>query len=140
MIVAQGFLHSDYSSQIELRLVEERGRTSLLMAEKENRDTKKALRLVAGKLGEVSRQASLLPLRFFGREGNAGSSFHCGSTFPMRENPCVLESDMLGRPAGLRRVFVVDASVLPSIPATTITLSVMANAYRIATESVDLRI
>jgi choline dehydrogenase-like flavoprotein len=30
------------------------------------------------------------------------------------------------------RVHLVDASVLPSIPATSITFSVMANAHRIA--------
>jgi choline dehydrogenase-like flavoprotein len=75
---------------------------------------------------------ALLPLR---RLGAVGSSFHCGSTFPMKDCPVNLESDTLGRPAGLKRVHVVDASVFPSIPATTITLSVMANAHRIATES-----
>jgi choline dehydrogenase-like flavoprotein len=55
----------------------------------------------------------------------------------MRDKPSGLESDVLGRPAGLQRVFVVDASVLPSIPATTITLPVMANAHRIASHSAD---
>jgi hypothetical protein len=32
----------------------------------------------------------------------------------------------------------VDASALPSVPATTITFSVMANAHRIGAESADL--
>ncbi len=49
--------------------------------------------------------------------------------------PRVLETDRLGRPQGLSCVHVVDASVLPSIPATTITYAVMANAHPIATES-----
>jgi choline dehydrogenase-like flavoprotein len=31
----------------------------------------------------------------------------------------------------MRRVFVVDGSVLPSIPATTIAFTIMANARRI---------
>jgi choline dehydrogenase-like flavoprotein len=31
----------------------------------------------------------------------------------------------------LHRVHVVDASVLPSVPATTITYTIMANAHRI---------
>ena len=53
----------------------------------------------------------------------------------MRENPEGLDTDILGRPAGLRRVHLVDASVFPSIPATTITFSVMANAHRIATRA-----
>ncbi len=43
------------------------------------------------------------------------------------------QSDRWGRPFGSKRVHVIDASVLPTIPSTTITLSVMANAHRIAT-------
>ncbi len=81
----------------------------------------------------------LLPLTPFARVGAPGSSFHCGGTFPMREHPRELETDVLGRPAGLRRVHLVDASVFPSIPATTITFSAMANAHRIATDAVASR-
>jgi choline dehydrogenase-like flavoprotein len=63
-----------------------------------------------------------------------GKGFHVGGSLPMRERPTELETDVLGRPAGLRLVHVVDASVLPSLPATTITLSAMANAQRIVAE------
>jgi len=35
-------------------------------------------------------------------------------------------------------VHLLDASVFPSIPATTITLTVMANAHRIATQAANL--
>jgi choline dehydrogenase-like flavoprotein len=69
------------------------------------------------------------------RPGAVGSSFHCGGTMPMRDAPRGLESDVLGRPAGFSRVHIVDASVLPTIPATTITFSVMANAHRIASNA-----
>ena len=62
-----------------------------------------------------------------------GHGFHVGGTFPMSSHPTGFASDTLGRPAGLTRVHAVDSSVLPSIPATTITFSVMANAHRIGT-------
>jgi choline dehydrogenase-like flavoprotein len=52
----------------------------------------------------------------------------------MRDQPREMESDIYGRPAGLTRIHIVDASVFPSIPATTITLTAMANAHRIADE------
>ena len=39
------------------------------------------------------------------------------------------------KPNNLKRIHCIDASVLPSIPATTITLTIMANAYRIGSES-----
>lgn len=138
LIVAQGFLHSDYSSEIEIRLIRVGKKTILRMKESGNAKTRQAINRVRNKLLKMSRATGLLPLTPLSRLGNAGSSFHCGSTFPMRDKPEGLESDTLGRPAGLHRVFVVDASVLPSIPATTITLSVMANAHRIAMESANV--
>jgi len=60
-----------------------------------------------------------------------GRGFHNGASFPMRKDPAELETDILGRPRGWSRLHVVDASSLPSVPATTITFSVMANAHRI---------
>ena len=53
----------------------------------------------------------------------------------MSHNPGRFETDTLGRLPGLERVHLIDASVFPSIPATTITLSIMANAHRIAQQS-----
>jgi choline dehydrogenase-like flavoprotein len=53
----------------------------------------------------------------------------------MSSTPTGFQTDTLGRPAGLQRVHLVDASVLPAVPATTITLSVMANAHRIASKA-----
>jgi choline dehydrogenase-like flavoprotein len=60
-----------------------------------------------------------------------GRGFHSGGSFPMRKNPGPFETDILGRPHGFQRVHAVDATVFPTIPATTITLSAMANAHRI---------
>ena len=52
----------------------------------------------------------------------------------MKEQPRdPLDTDIFGRPFGWKRVFVVDASVLPSLPATTTAFNTMANARRIAT-------
>ena len=42
------------------------------------------------------------------------------------------DTDLLGRPKGWNYIHVIDSSVLPSIPATTIGLVSMANAARIA--------
>jgi choline dehydrogenase-like flavoprotein len=69
--------------------------------------------------------------------GAPGESVHCGGTFPMRKSPGDLETDTLGRPTGFSRVHVVDASVFPSLAAATITLTAMANAHRIASQSIN---
>ena len=140
LIVAQGFLHSDVSPQIELSLVKSRDGTDLRLSSKEHPRTGETIHRVCRRLSRALLPMGLLALSPLRRQGIVGSSFHCGGSFPMRANPTGLESDTLGRPGGLRRVFLVDASVFPSIPATTITLSLMANAHRIATESAGLEL
>ena len=74
-----------------------------------------------------------VPLSPLLRVGQPGRGFHSGGSFPMRLSPGAFESDRLGRPHGFTRVHAVDSAVFPTIPATTITFSVMANAHRIAT-------
>jgi choline dehydrogenase-like flavoprotein len=72
-----------------------------------------------------------LPATYF---AGPGKSYHFGGTFPHRADADAerFSSDRLGRVAGWERVHVVDGAVLPSVAATTFTLTVMANAHRIA--------
>ncbi len=133
LVVAQMFLHSDHSHRIGLTLAPDRRKLlARLVANPQMAAVASAAR---GKLARAVIGAGMAPLTPVSRLGAPGSSFHCGGTFPMRRDPGVLETDTLGRPGGLQRVHLVDASVLPSIPATTITFSVMANAHRIASEA-----
>lgn len=136
LIVAQTFLHSDVSPSLDVVMRRTGGRAKLEVAATEaSRAAAVTLARAQRRVAQIARRVDLLPLTPFARVGVPGSSFHCGGTFPMREHPRELETDVLGRPAGLRRVHLVDASVFPSIPATTITFSAMANAHRIATQT-----
>ena len=128
LIVAQAFLHSDASPAIGARLAG----NGLAFRRIENDRTAGAITRAKGRLAQAARMAGLLPLTPLLRQGGLGTSFHCGGSFPMRESPGTGETDMLGRPMGLRRTHIVDASVFPTVPAPTITFSVMANAHRIA--------
>jgi choline dehydrogenase-like flavoprotein len=56
----------------------------------------------------------------------------------MTRSPQGWQSDALGRPRGLTKIHVVDASVLPEIPSGPVTLTIMANAHRIAAETAAL--
>ena len=48
---------------------------------------------------------------------NPGSGTHCGGLVSDEERPVgPFDTDRLGRPFGWSKIFVVDASVLPSIP------------------------
>lgn len=64
-----------------------------------------------------------------------GWGFHYAATLPMHENPNAWQSHVDGRLWDSRRVRVIDASVLPSLPAKNHSLTLMANAARIADEA-----
>jgi ferredoxin len=68
----------------------------------------------------------VMPRRFFDF-GSPGSGYHVGSSIPHGKL-----SDSLGRPFGLKRVHVVDSSVLMQLPLGSVTPTVMTNAHRIA--------
>ncbi|MFM2355230.1 MAG: hypothetical protein RLZZ528_966 [Pseudomonadota bacterium] len=130
LIVAQTFLHSDHSHRIVLRLAPD-GR--LVARVDRNADTDRVLALALDRVGRALSLAGLQPIRRAARPGAAGASFHVGASVPMAKAPAAGQSDVLGRPHGLSRLHLIDASSLPAIPATTITLGVMANAHRIGT-------
>jgi len=65
-------------------------------------------------------------------------SYHFGSSFPHHEVRSATTTDRLGRLEGWDRVHLIDAAVFPDVPATTFTLTVMANAHRIAAETLRL--
>lgn len=135
LIVWQVFLHSDHSHRIGLQLAPGSDKRRLRLIH--NPAMAPAAGRARAALARAARRLGLAVLTPASRLGAPGSSFHVGGSLPMRRRPSGLESDRLGRAAGLSRVHVVDASVFPSIPATTITYSVMANAHRIAIEAPD---
>ncbi len=130
LIVAQAFLHSTHSARINLTLAAD-GRLAPVV--ERNDETEQVMVRATTRMAQVLKLAGLTPLSFARRPGDVGSSFHVGGSVPMAKAPRLGQSDILGRPKGLSRVHLVDASSLPSISATTITFSVMANAHRIGT-------
>ncbi|MCP3980587.1 MAG: GMC family oxidoreductase [bacterium] len=139
LVLVQGYLHSEESPRIDVTL--RRGNagasSTLELRQVDNPTTRPTLRRVVKRLHELRRAIGASPVRPLLRVAPAGRGFHSGGTFPMRETPGPFQSDLLGRPHGLSRVHAVDATVFPSVPATTITLSVMANAHRIGSTPVE---
>ena len=133
LLLMQGFIHSAESGHIAVTLQRNTsGDKEMLQLKAEaNPASKATIRRVVRKLLRQTPRTGLLPLPMLLQYGKPGRSFHAGGSFPMRARPAAFETDVSGRPTGLQRVHAVDATVLPSVPATTITLAVMANAHRI---------
>lgn len=133
LLIAQGFLHSSDSGALSLRLMRDhRGMSYLdVSMEPSPRASVTIFRTVL-KLFAHSLSIGAIPLVPGIKVPAPGSGYHSGGTFPMSANPKELESDTLGQIPGLARVHIVDSSIFPSIPATSITFTIMANAHRIA--------
>ena len=97
------------------------------------------LRAVLLRLIQSARILDLYPLIPMLRLSATGKSYHWGGSFPhTTDRPIVFSSDRLGRVGSWERIHLVDASVFPTVPAMTFGLTVMANAHRIASESLEL--
>lgn len=78
-------------------------------------------------LSSSFRKAGYIAGRGFFRIGRVGAGFHLGASLPMG-----LSTTELGSFGGLKRVHIVDSSVLPRLTAGPITSVVVLNSIRIA--------
>jgi hypothetical protein len=125
-----GYFHSKGSPRVKATLSRGGAGRDVFRLEGEPA-TKERVERVLRKLRAHRGAFGGLPVGFMTKVRKPGGGHHFGATFPMREKPGPFESDLVGRPHGFTRVHAVDSTVFPSIPATTITLTIMANAHRI---------
>jgi len=132
IVMIKGYLHSDDSSGIAATLEPRAAYPTLRLEAARDARSRAAIRAVAKLLMRDRKRIGAFPVRVGLRTGLPGSGVHVGGSFPMRRQPGDFESDILGRPIGFTRIHVVDATVFPTIPAAPPTLTIMANAFRIA--------
>lgn len=77
------------------------------------------------KMGAWMLRGSFVP-------GAEGADVHYASTLPLGDRPAAHECHLDGQVAGLPGVYVVDGASLPALPAKAHTLTIMANADRVA--------
>lgn len=139
LTVGLGYLPSWASPSVELRIGRVKSEGALpeiQVGSSRNEATNPMLKNVIRQLRRVGRALDLHPIPGRTQLSAPAKSYHFGGSFPMREKVSAdFSSDLLGRVAPWRNVHLVDASVFPTVAATTFTLTIMANAHRIATES-----
>jgi choline dehydrogenase-like flavoprotein len=135
MLICGGYLHSRHSAGFQMSI--ERSATGGVLVRLRGKKPTEQLKPIVAKIGaKLNKEAASLrtvALAPMVQYSNPGRGYHAGGSFPMSRERKQWTSDVEGRPFGFERVHLVDASSLPTIPATTITLGVMANAHRIAT-------
>ena len=135
--VGLGYLPSWASPEVEVRLINQSDptRPAISLTECSGPPSNgSTYRRVLSKLMKVGRSLDLWPVLPFAYRSSPLHSYHFGGSFPHAEMYRRIQgaTDSLGRLSRWQRVHLIDASVFPVIPATTFTLTVMANAHRIA--------
>jgi choline dehydrogenase-like flavoprotein len=133
LVIIQGYLHSADSPGLSMK----RDVDGVCIVGDDGATGATRVGSTVRRLAGAARHLGMFPMFGFVQVGRPGKGNHLGGSLPMRRRPGELETDTLGRLPNWDRVHVIDASVFPSIPATTVTLSVMANAHRIATAAAE---
>ncbi len=95
------------------------------------------MRQVRRRLWRSARHLGMVPVVPLVTLASPTKSYHFGGSYPLSSDPQRgLESDTLGRVHPWENIHLIDASVFPTVPATTFTLSIMANAHRIARSAI----
>ncbi len=129
-------LHSNHSAKLSgvLQGAEDDDRFVFSVMEPET--SRQSLRLAKKAASHAMRKAGAIAIPQLGRLSSPGAGNHTGGSLPMqahRQTPTA--TDLLGRPGQYQRIHVADSAVMPTIPATTIAFTMMANADRIASEA-----
>ena len=143
LTVAFGYLPSWNSPRLLIHIGSRREQPGLpdfhISSESPPSGQSQMLRAILLRLIQSARMLDLYPVIPMLRLSAAGKSYHWGGSFPhMTGGPTVLSSDRMGRVGSWQRIHLADAAVFPAVPAMTYGLTVMANAHRIASESLEL--
>lgn len=134
LFIIQGYFHSDESTVCKMKLSHDQ-QSIFIQQEKNGSNARHKLNKLMLYLFKKHHLLGFFPLPIMTQFSKSLSANHYGGSFPMQNSPrTTTTTDLLGRPNGMQNLHVVDATVFPTIPAQSITFTVMANAYRIATE------
>jgi choline dehydrogenase-like flavoprotein len=133
IVVAIGYLGEEQSPAIQMQFLEDGSVSLIHFSEGVTLNQRRQfIKETIKQLAKFTSKKGLVPLKFLTQIALPGEGVHSGAWLPMGQ-----KSDLLGRPFSSKNIHVVDSSILPSIAPGPITFTVMANAMRIARESVQ---
>jgi ferredoxin len=136
MMIVMGYLPGALSGRIAMTVRPNAdGLPGLACRGIANAQSVAAINAVGKKLAAHCRDFGFLPLLPLTEIPMIGTSVHLAACLPMKDAPCIGETDRLGRPFGSRRAHVVDGACFSTLPSEHLTYTIMANAARIAHQS-----
>jgi ferredoxin len=124
-VIFWGGIHSDYSDEIVIQKISKGGVQTVQITDKPRNLAKQTMNTMLAEVSSHLKGDVFLP-KLVAQLGSAGSGNHCGASFPMsKKKKTIYETDLLGRPAGMLNTHIVDTSILPDIPSTTIAFPTM---------------
>ena len=138
IFLISGFIHSNHSSYS----VTINSKNSNYNIFENKKNLQKIKFTIKKQLKSLQVKLKFFLLSPFLKIGGFGISYHLGGTIPMQDinnrkknEPNKIHTNLKGELSCSKNVFIIDASCFPSVPAGSISLTIMANALRIATES-----
>jgi len=138
IFLISGFIHSNHSSY-SVTINSKNSNYNIFESKKNLQKIKFTIKKQLKSLQVKLRFFLLSP---FLKVGGFGISYHLGGTIPMKDiNNCKkneadkIHTNLKGELSCSKNVFIIDTSCFPSVPAGSISLTIMANALRIAIES-----
>jgi hypothetical protein len=126
LVVGQGYLHSDFCHRLKLEW-----RDGVIQASVErNPDNAKFIDLALTQFVKSMRKLGVQFVKPAASVIAYGASKTAGA-MPHASIPSPANTDLLGRPFGARNVFIVDGTVMCSVPARNHSMTTLANALRI---------
>ena len=133
IIFIQGYLHSDESTRARIENNKKDKLNNYIIRSLKNNNSKGTIKKIIKLLKLNFIRLGFYPISSFIQIGKFGAGHHSGGTFPMsKKSNKIASSNEWGIPFGFKKVHIIDSSILPNISPATITLTVMANAARIA--------
>jgi len=138
IFVITGFISSDHSTYSARIRKEDLGIDIL-----ENKDNRRKINFeILNQLKILGKNFNFLSIKYFLKLGDFGRGFHLGGSIPMVDENKIKQfkdDDLYTKKNGEIKkhanVFIIDGTNFTNIPAGSISLTIMANALRIAVET-----
>lgn len=129
LLVGWGGLHSDHSGKFAITLKSDQ---SLHVTAIPHPRQKNMVKRTARAYAKLNWKLGVFFITPAIQHMPPGAGHHYGATFPMRSTPTAPHhTNTWGQLTGWQRLSLIDSSIFPEIPATTLGLTIMANAHRI---------